>query len=419
MITPKRLAWSLWVFSLVGFATSAVLGAQTEESAFDATYASFIVFVLAFSTVGTLIASRLPRNPLGWMLSASAIAYILGGLAVTLVEYWDAQPGDQPGEVTVAWVGTWVWSAAIGMLPLILLLFPNGRPPTRRWRYAVWAGAAGTTLMIIGVAFVPGKMEGTGADNPFGVESAGGFVNALAELGFVLLLLALLAGVVSVFVRFRRAGGYERMQLKWLMYAAALAALCTVVAVTIEALSGTGEEVSDVTNTLITTTWALIPVSIGVAILRHRLYDIDRVINRTLVYGALTVVLAGVYVAGVLVLQSVLEPLTQDSAPAIAGTTLATAALFRPARARIQRDVDRRFYRSRYDAAATVDGFGERLRHQTDLDALASELIAVVSATIGPESASVWLRPAGGETGGPSDRFVTISRRLRRRKGPR
>ena len=400
MITPKRLAWSLWAFSVIGLVTSTLLGQTTDEASFDAVYLSFVLFVLAFSTVGALVASRLPRNPLGWLLCGSAIAYILGGLAVAYDDYSETLPGPQFGEIIVAWIGSWVWSAGLGLLPLILLLFPNGRLPTPRWRFVARAPVLGSAMMISAVAFAPGKLPGTSSDNPFGVEGAESIGNIIGSVGFILLLTGLLAGVISIVVRFRRSSGLERMQLKWLVYSAAVTAVCTVVAVAVESALGSSDEVSDFTNTVITITWSLIPVSIGVAILRHRLYDIDRVINRTLVYGALTVVLAGVYVAGILVLQSLLEPLTQDSAPAIAGTTLATAALFRPARARIQRDVDRRFYRSRYDAAATVDGFGERLRHETDLDALASELIAVVSATIGPESASVWLRPAGGERPG-------------------
>jgi hypothetical protein len=219
----------------------------------------------------------------------------------------------------------------------------------------------------------------------------GAGIDPVAALGSVAVLFAALASVASLVVRFRRSSGVERLQLKWLTYSAAIVGLVLLFVIVAEATTGVSDELS---NTLVSVSIAALPVSMGVAILRHGLFDIDVVINRTLVYGALTATLVGAYVGTVLLLQLALGPLTEDSDLAIAGSTLAMAALVRPLRARIQELVDRRFYRHRYDAARTLAGFGARVRAEVELDALSGELRSVVAETMQPAHVSLWLREA-------------------------
>ena len=381
-----RLAWVLLALTVATAALALVVdGLRTEDAVIGA---ALIAFVVTFATVGALIATRLPANPLGWIMLGAGLVIAL----ISLGDSWGAAyardpSAGRPASVFALWVGTWAWVLAIGPTStLLLLLFPTGRLPSPRWRPVAWAACIGLGVSCVGLAFDPGHIEGYEIDNPLGIEGAA----AVSGLGLLLLALCAIASVASLFARWRRADFRERQQLKLLLLAAAYVGLVIL------AIAGTGlagVELSDeLVNAGMAGSLVALPVAIGVAILRHGLFDIDVVINRTLVYGGLTATLVAAYLVGVLLLQLALSPLTEDNDLAIAGSTLAAAALFRPARARIQALVDRRFYRRKYDAALTIERFGVTLRDEIELDALAGDLRRVVGHTMQPEHLSLWLR---------------------------
>ena len=361
----RWLAWGLWLAIVGTFAVVVVTGAAAEDG--EGSAFAYTFFVGAFATMGALVASRQPRNPIGWILLSGGAAYTIGGLTITQTESEGGAP------VLVHWLSTWVWMAGIGPIATFgLLLFPDGHLPSPRWRAFAWFAAA--TVVVTGavIAFKPGPFEDDTVVNPLGFDAIPGLMDVLENVSPAALALAILGSIASLFVRFRRARNVERQQLKWLSYTGALVGVALIVAVAIETV--VGDAAVDLTNTIISVSLALVPVAMGVAILRHRLYDIDVVINRTLVYGALTATLGGAYLGTVLLVGLAVG----ESGFAVAVSTLAVAALFRPARARIQAAVDRRFYRRRYDAARTLEAFGGRLREELDLEALGADLSAVV-----------------------------------------
>ena len=375
----RWLAWGLWLAIVGTFAAVVVTGAAAEDG--EGSAFAYTFFVGAFATMGALVASRQPRNPIGWILLAGGAAYTIGGLTITQTESEGGAPA------LVHWLSTWVWMAGIGPIATFgLLLFPDGHLPSPRWRAFAWFAAA--TVVVTGavIAFAPGPFEDSTVVNPLGFDALPGLVDVLQNLSPAALALAILGSIASLFVRFRRARNVERQQLKWLSYTGALVGVALGVAIVIEAI--VGDRAVDLTNTIISISLALVPVAMGIAILRHRLYDIDVVINRTLVYGALTATLGATYL--VLVLLAGLA--VGKSNVAIAVSTLAVAALFRPALQRIQGLVDRRFYRRRYDAALTLEAFGGRLRDELDLETLGADLRGVVHDTVQPAHVSLWLR---------------------------
>ena len=375
----RWLAWGLWLAIVGTFAGVVVTGAAAEDG--EGSAFAYTFFVGAFATMGALVASRRPRNPIGWILLSGGAAYTIGGLTITQTESEGGAPA------LVHWVSTWVWMAGIGPVATFgLLLFPDGHLPSPRWRAFAWFAAA--TIVVTGavIAFKPGPFEDDTIVNPLGFDALPGLMDVLENVSPAALALAILGSIASLFVRFRRARNVERQQLKWLSYTGALVGVALIAAVVIETV--VGDEAIDLTNTIISVSLALVPVAMGIAILRHRLYDIDVVINRTLVYGALTATLGGAYLGTVLLVGLAVG----ESGFAVAVSTLAVAALFRPARARIQGAVDRRFYRRRYDAALTLEAFGGRLREELDLEALGADLSAVVQETVQPAHVSLWLR---------------------------
>ena len=391
-----RLAWGMCaacvVLTAIGLAFVASNGGTAEANtlgspAFDTV---FSVIYLAFPVVGALIAARQPRNAIGWVFLATGLGkgldYALLGYATRAL---DEEPGSLPGGAFAGLIADLTWvPSLLGGTALLFLLFPDGRLLSPRWRPALWLAAAVTLAYMVGTMLKPGPLYYFPAvENALGVEEIGSITGRLADgSGFVAIPL-ILAAVASLVARFRRSRGQERQQLKWLAYAATLLALSAPVQPLLDDLELAGLAISDVVFGLLI---CLLPVAVGVAILRHRLYDVDVVINRTLVYGALTATLAGTYLGLVLLISLAIG----QSDVAIAGSTLAVAALVRPARVRIQALVDRRFYRRRYDAALTLEAFGGRLRDELDLEALGGDLRSVVRETLQPAHVSLWLRSA-------------------------
>jgi hypothetical protein len=341
--------------------------------------------------VGAIIASRQPRNAIGWIFCGVGLVMGINSLAGGYAEY-RLSGGYGPWSLaeTAAWFASWSWTILV-YLPtsFLLLLFPDGRLPSPRWRPVAWCAVLGLIGLVVGTALDPGPLgDFPQIMNPYGVDSL--ILDAVAVTGYILASASMVASAVSLIVRMRRAGRVERQQIKWLAYGGALAVGAVFVGGVIAVWIG------DVGISLITIGLLGVPIFTGVAIARYRLYDIDIVINRTLVYGALTAALVAVYLGGVATMQALLRALTgQEQQPqlAIVVSTLAIAALFNPLRRRIQSFIDRRFYRSKYDARKTLETFSAKLRDETDLHALNNELVSVVRETMEPSHVSLWLRP--------------------------
>ena len=395
MTSPGRLAWSLWGLVVALAGTAAAL--RVDQG--DVVEVLFVPAAGVFATVGALLAGRRPRNPIGWLLVAAALAFALDGVVTAYAESGDG-PGSIPAGELALWLSEWllfVWLGSIGIF--VPLLFPDGRLPSPRWRPLAWAGGALIVVAIVGTAFGSARFEpnvGGPVDNP--LAAPGALRDALelaATIGGVAFAVAVLAALCAVVGRLRRARGVERQQVKW--FASAMALMLTgLTAAGVSAAFGEPGALLYVGNV----GWGMfllgllvaLPLAIAVAILRYRLYDIDLVINRALVYGAVTATLGAAYLGLVLLLGLALSPVTEGSGLAIAASTLAVAALFRPLRRRIQGLVDRRFYRHKYDAGRTLERFGARLRAETDLEALRGELTGVVRETMQPAHVSLWLR---------------------------
>ncbi|TDO48411.1 hypothetical protein EV643_10740 [Kribbella sp. VKM Ac-2527] len=385
--TAALLAWSLGGVAVA--LTAIAIGLTAAAGTIGLGWGDLtVVMVLVFCTVGILIARRHPRNPIGWIFCASAVVNGLGSLARSYADYRQAGAGSAGSLAEAA-----ASYATVSWIPAILvpatylpLLFPDGRLLSGRWRPVAWCGVLGIAGLFVASATRPGALEDFPTlTNPYAVDSV---VRTISEGVTALTVLGVLvASSLSLILRFRRAGYEQRQQIKWLVWAGALAA-ATI------AIGTAGYELLTpaVANAAILLSVLGLPVATGIGILRHRLYDVDVVINRTIVYGALTVTLAAGYLGSVLLLQLLLRPVTQGSGPAVAVSTLAVAALFRPVRSRIQAGVDRRFFRRRYDAARTLEAFGVRLREQLDLDALGNDLQVVVRDTMQPTQVTLWLR---------------------------
>jgi MFS family permease len=383
----RRAAWGLVALALV-LMVSADMISLAGGIAVDVRSNVFIwAIALVFAAAGVLITSRHAGNAIGWLFLGVAVAAGIGTLAGSYAEYWvDSREGSEWLGKTAAWYGSLSWMPFI-LVPatFLLLLFPNGRLLSPRWRVVAWCAGVGIAATFVLTGLHPGRLEDyPELSNPYGVESSA--LDGLELLSVLVLLIGIFGSALSLVLRFRRARGEQRQQMKWLAFAGAVASVAIPTGAALYDV--VGETAANITIML---SVIGLPVATGIAILRHRLYDIDVVINRALVYGALTATLAGAYVGVVLLLQLLLSP---SSDIAIAGSTLAVAALFRPARTRIQAGVDRRFYRSRYDARRTLESFSVRLRDEVALDALSIELRGVVVETMQPAHVSLWLRPS-------------------------
>jgi hypothetical protein len=391
--TAARLGWSLFGFSALLLAVALVLNlGRPQYAEVGATTGEVVValVLLLFGWFGALIVSRQPSQSIGWILcafggvsgpAAFANEYAIYGLIT--------HPGTAPGAAALAWFTTWVVAIYLGLLAALLLLFPTGRLPSPGWRWWLWAAGVGNLLWVLSAL---GTWSQRGVDLLLLTSSEpGGVFGMLFQVGATVSPVAVLAAAVSVLVRFRGARGDERQQVKWLLYAVLTMILgYLLTSVGLPTLGSTSELAGDA---VIAVLIAPVPLAIGLAILKYRLYDIDRLINRTLVYLLLTVLLGTVYAGAVLVLGQLFGGL-RGRPPnwVVAGATLAVAALFQPARRRIQGLVDRRFNRRKYNAARTIEQFSARLRDEVDLDDLSAALLAVVDQTMQPTRSSLWLR---------------------------
>ena len=396
-MSVRRLAWAL-LGVCVALAAGALAFLVLNDGARHANSvgspvldAAFGILFLTYPVVGAAIAARQPGNAIGWLflvagLGAALEDCLLGYAQYTLVE----EPGALPGGEVAAVVADAIWLPCLASASLMLfVLFPTGRPLTPRWGLLVWVIGIDVVVYALATVVNPGPLYFYPAyENPLGIAALGDAPQALLDVASPILFLSFALGVVALGVRFRRSSGVERRQLKWLFYAGSVWAAC-LPGLIVLGESGDpeigGVLVGDVVFSVLIAT---MPVAVGVAILRHRLYDIDVVIRRTLIYGALTATLAAAYLASVLLVGLAVG----ESGLAVAVSTLAVAGLFRPALTRIQAVVDRRFYRRRYDAQRTLEQFGARLRDELDLEALAGDIRGVVAETVQPAHVSLWLR---------------------------
>jgi hypothetical protein len=384
----------MWALSIALTALSfllLVLNLSQPDTSIYHFWVENTLLAVGYSTVGAVIVSRHPENTIGWIFCTVGplwgLVHFSGEYALyTLL----AAPGSLPAGEAAAWIFSWLWVPSIGLLVFLSLMFPNGQLPSSRWRWFAWLSVLLILVGAISAAFSPGPIN-VGLEliqNPLGIET---LPNTYQPVQALLLTLGLVAAA-SLFGRLRHAGEVERQQIKWFAYAGALVAGGSILTYTIS-------ETIDVLW-LERLGYALVligllgtPISIGIAILRYRLYEIDLIINRTLVYGLLTVTLALVYFSSVLILNQLFITLTgQSSLLVIVASTLAIAALFNPLRKRIQSFIDRRFYRRKYDAAMILEAFGTKLRDQTDLEKLCEDLGEVVDETMQPSHISLWLR---------------------------
>ena len=393
--SPAGLAWTLWALGMLGLAATVWFdhllrqAGRPELAPLQGSGVPSVLGALSAATVGAVLASRRPRHPVGWLLLAL-------GLTVTASDMGDgyarygllARPGALPAARYLALYNPATLVTMLTLVGFVLLLTPTGSLPSPRWRWWARIAVAAPVTFVVAVVLGPQAMDSlyrSVVDNPLGLRAVGSVLLVVNEVTLGVTILAVVVAAASLVLRYRRARGVERQQLRWVSLAAALVSLA---AAAVPAALDTG--------ILVLFEWALgfcvtiLPVAIGAAILRYRLYDLDRIVSRTLAYGLLTVLLGGGYAGVVLGFGQLLG---QNRTVVVAGATLAIAAVFQPARRRIQQVVDRRFNRRRYDAARTIAGFSARLRQQIDLDTLAAELLAVVDQTMQPTQVSLWLRP--------------------------
>ena len=382
-----RIGWAVVALAVILPATGLAMAVAGGWGGVNGPFLLGMVTTLcvACAVVGALIVPREPANPIGWIFCGMgafvAVALLLGGWAQVA-----PADGTRGAGQFAAWVGNWSYVAIVPLAIFVPLLFPDGRLPSPRWRPVAWCGAAGTVAFGVGVAGTPGPMgDYPWIVSPLGIDDA--LATTLRLAGLALIVVAFVAAAVSVAVRYRSADDLRRQQIKLLAAAAVVVAVSTVAGTILLALH------SKLLRDVVSLIGVLaIPVAVAVAMVRYRLYDVDRLISRSLTYAFVTLTLGATYVGLVLAGQAVFSSVAGGSDLAIAVSTLVVAALFLPVRRRVQRLVDRRFYRRRYDAQRTLEAFGARLRHEVELDGLRTELHGVVADTVQPSHVSVWLR---------------------------
>ena len=389
-----QLAWSLCGLSLALTALSLILLILNMSYPYTPIHPYWTVntlLAIGFSPVGAVIVPRIsPQNPIGWLFCVIGLLWAVTHFSAQYAIYsLLAVPGSLPASQAAAWMMCWVWVPACGLIVFLLLLFPVGRLPSRRWRWFAWFSLLLTLIGTISQALAPGSVYYLRAiHNPLGVEGLPNVGELIQTVVFTLIFVS--AG--SLFARRLRSSGVERQQLKWFTYSSTLAIGGVILTYTISDAIG-ALWLEWVGYVVLVVGFIGIPISMGIAVLRYRLYDIDILINRTIVYGSLSATLVALYFGGIVLLQAIFVALTGErSTLAVVASTLLIAALFNPLRRRVQGFVDRRFYRRKYDAAMTLEAFSAKLRDETDLDALSDDLVGVVRETMQPAHASLWLR---------------------------
>ena len=403
--TAAWLAWSLWALTVTLTALSLLLLvlnlSYPNTHIFDWWLGNALVVIDV--TVGAIVASHRPENPVGWLLCLSGVVISTDSFVAQYATYaLLAQRNSLPAGEAMAWIASWLLPIMIGVQVFYLLLFPTGRLPSRRWRWVAWLTVAFVVVGVILSAFSAGALMGALGPirNPLGIE---GFTNVYTTLLYTISPLLFGAAALSVFMRLRHAVRVERQQIKWLAYAAAAWALGIIFNVITLAID-TPLWFERAALAYFTVAGEAVPIAIGIAILRYRLYDIDLLINRTLVYGSLTAILVALYFGGIVLLQRVFVILTgEQSTLAVVASTLLIAALFNSLRRRIQSFIDRRFYRNKYDARKTLETFSSKLRDETDLSALSDDLVGVVTETMRPAHVFLWLRSDTSSKGERAD----------------
>jgi hypothetical protein len=392
---PAWSAWALWALAVLGLATVPWFdqllrqARRPELTQLGASTIPYLLAVVIAATVGALLASRRPAHPVGWLLLTLGLSVAASGVADGYARYGlVARPGALPAARWVAVYSPATLFMGLACVGFVLLLTPTGSPPSPRWRWWARVAAAAPAGFLVALTIGPGLVipPYESAVDPVTVPALAGAVRITIATAFVLTVGALAVGAWSLVVRFRHARGVERQQLRWIAFAAALTGVAAAVV-----LAGMALGTAVVPLLAIGVCLAILPLATGAARLRYRLYDLDRIVSRTLAYGLLTVLLGVGYAAIVLGLGQLLG---RRSSLAVAVATLAVAGAFQPARRRVQRVVDQRFDRRRYDATRTIQGFSARLRQQTDLDTLSAELLGVVEQTMQPTRVSLWLGPS-------------------------
>jgi hypothetical protein len=399
----NRLAWSSWALS-IGFVLVALLARGLAGNSLPASFTQdgdfglvLIVIEQAFATVGALVASRQPENPIGWIFCALGLGLNFANFAEVYAVYaLFLKPGSLPGGEIMAWVNSWSQGPGLlGIFLFVVLLFPDGHLLSRRWRSVAWLAAIATIGLFL-QSFEPGPLANFPVVmNPFGISSAPSLPNTIGFASFGLFLLLAIASVISLVLKFRRAQGAERQQLKWIAGSGILFATVFLLGPVIwfnPAFSGT-----PLWPILFVLAIVSIPISIGIAILKYRLYEIDLIIRRTVTYAVVTALLVIVFFGSVILLQQLFASITGSGQNEIVTvlSTLAIAALFIPVRNRVQSIIDRRFNRKKYDAQQVLNDFAMTVRDETDLEKLTGRLIQVVDETMQPRSVSLWLKKTG------------------------
>jgi hypothetical protein len=386
------LAVGLWLAMVALVSVIVVLRARGWNGSGSTTSSELVALVLAFAafaTMGALVAARVPRNPLGWIFLTTALAAGVGGVSELLAFHQYTEGGSVPGAIVFAWLYAWFWYPTLGLVGFVMLLYPTGHVPGRRWSAVAVALGVVVGLVTLGYMTDPGPLDTPTSglpDNPLGIGAVHTVFHETSAVGNGAAIGLLLASCASVLARFRRSRGDERQQLKWM-----------ALAVVVLALGALGPGLVGVDNSsdlVFAVTIVQLPLALGIAMFKYRLYAVDRIISRTLVYGATTALLGAAYIGLVLGGEALFSSAAGGSHLIVAASTLVVAALFLPLRRRIQTLVDRRFYRRRYDAQQTLEAFSGRLRHHVDLDALGAGLVGVIDETMRPAHVGLWLREA-------------------------
>jgi hypothetical protein len=410
---PAVAAWALFALALMLVAVGLILLALSWLVPVPPGWGFrgfTAIFAVVEAGVGVAIVTRRQTNPIGWLLLSAAV---LSGIQLAAEEYAFyallQRAGALPGGGIGAWIQGWIWPVGVALVAVYVpLLFPDGHFRSGRWKVVAGLGVLAVGYTAVLFTLKPGLVSGlaTIVDNPFGLPGLAPTTNLLVTIGFTGLMSMLAASFLSVFLRFHQAGGVERQQLKWFAYASGLVVFALIVNTGAQVVELTvmspdavvlrqGEPIQKISQLGLIAAVAFLLVAIGIAIVRYRLYDIDLLINRTVVYGGTSAVVAATFFVGIVALQWILRPLTSGSELAVAASTLVSFALFQPIRRRVQDAIDRRFDRSRYDAARMLDAFADRLRDEVNLDGLRADLLGAVQLTMAPAHASLWLRERG------------------------